>query len=236
MLHQIIDNILRDFIDSWFCALSENKEFSEIRTRTCLEDCLQNLFTRFKKTDWVPIITTKFIDDVAEHTKLYRLATQSINNKNNEQKQSSQNLTPQKKSRRGLHKRNKSDTDVNWFFGQKNNENLKNLSELSLLDPEFRLLTVFFENCELYKNECMNEAQLDVHLTNLMETVLYFTLPEEDFSCLPLRTFLSTLLINIVVKPLLNMISEPDFINLQVTKTVGFFLKFFFEKLFNFFL
>lgn len=163
MLHQIIDNILRDFIDSWFCALSENKEFSEIRTRTCLEDCLQNLFTRFKRTDWVPLITTKFIDDMAEHTKLYRLATQSINNKNNEQKQTSHNLTPQKKNRRGLHKRNKSDTDVNWFFGQKLNENTKNqpLNELSLLDPEYKLLTVFFENCDLYKNECMNEDSLD---------------------------------------------------------------------------
>lgn len=223
MLHQIIDNILRDFIDSWFCALSENKEFSEIRTRACLEDCLHNLFNRFKSTDWVPLITTKFIDDIAEHTKLYRLATQTITNKTNEQKQMSQNLTPPKKNRRGLHKRNKSDTDVNWFFGQKINESVvKNqpLNELSILDPEYRLLTFFFENCPLYKDECMNEANLDRHLTNLMETVLYFTLPDEDFACLPLRTFLSTLLTNIVVKPLLNMISEPDFVNLQVTKTV----------------
>lgn len=100
---------------------------------------------------------------MAEHTKLYRLATQSINNKNHEQKQASHNLTPQKKNRRGLHKRNKSDTDVNWFFGQKLNENTKNqpLNELSLLDPEYKLLTVFFENCDLYKNECMNEDSLD---------------------------------------------------------------------------
>lgn len=51
-----------------------------------------------------------------------------------------------------------------------------------------------------------------------METVLYFTLPEEDFACLPLRTFLCTLLANVVVKPALEMLADPDFINLQVAR------------------
>lgn len=54
-----------------------------------------------------------------------------------------------------------------------------------------------------------------------METVLYFTLPEEDFACIPLRTFLSTLLANVVCKPIIDMLSEPDFINLQVAKSVS---------------
>lgn len=54
-----------------------------------------------------------------------------------------------------------------------------------------------------------------------METVLYFTLPEEDFACIPLRTFLSTLLANVVCKPIIDMLSEPDFLNLQVAKIVS---------------
>lgn len=53
-----------------------------------------------------------------------------------------------------------------------------------------------------------------------METVLYFTLPEEDFTCVPLRTFLSTLLANVVCKPIIDMLSEPDVINLQIAKLV----------------
>lgn len=53
-----------------------------------------------------------------------------------------------------------------------------------------------------------------------METILYFTLPEEDFSCIPLRSFLTSLLANVVCKPVIDMLSEPDFINLQVAKSV----------------
>lgn len=53
-----------------------------------------------------------------------------------------------------------------------------------------------------------------------METVLYYTIPEEDFACIPLRMFLSTLLANVVCKPVIDMLSEPDFINLQVAKSV----------------
>lgn len=58
------------------------------------------------------------------------------------------------------------------------------------------------------------------YLTHCMETVLYFTIPEEDFACIPLRMFLSTLLANVVCKPIIDMLSEPDFINLQVAKSV----------------
>lgn len=54
-----------------------------------------------------------------------------------------------------------------------------------------------------------------------METVLFYSLPEEDFACLPLRIFLSTLLANVVCKPLIEMLADPDFINVQVARLVG---------------
>jgi len=46
-----------------------------------------------------------------------------------------------------------------------------------------------------------------------METILYFTLPEDDFDCYPLRTFLATILANVLLKPLLELLSDPDFIS-----------------------
>lgn len=46
LLHTIIDYILRDYIDSWFSSLTENKEFSEFRTRNCIEESLQNICNR----------------------------------------------------------------------------------------------------------------------------------------------------------------------------------------------
>lgn len=49
---------------------------------------------------------------------------------------------------------------------------------------------------------------------------MYHSLPEEDFACLPLRIFLSTLLANVVCKPLIHMLADPDFINMQVARLV----------------
>lgn len=46
LLHKMIDYILRDYIDSWFNSLSENKEFSEFRTRNCIEESVQNICSR----------------------------------------------------------------------------------------------------------------------------------------------------------------------------------------------
>lgn len=46
IIHTMIDYIIRDYIESWFCSLSDNKEFSEFRTRSSIEECLQNICKR----------------------------------------------------------------------------------------------------------------------------------------------------------------------------------------------
>ncbi|CAD7092282.1 unnamed protein product [Hermetia illucens] len=226
-LHTIIDYIIRDFIDSWFCSLSDNKEFSDYRVRNCIEECVTNICARAKNVQWIPLMTTKLIENVANHTRFYRLANQAINSQNEERNAKHQEKkSPQRKSKKSQHKRNKSDTDLEWYFGssaaQKSVANSKfytePVNEKVLTDPEANLITAFFNQCDTYKKECMDDRELEKHLTNIMETVLYFTLPEEDFACIPLRTFLSTLLANVFLKPILDMLSDPDFLNLQVAR------------------
>lgn len=94
------------------------------------------------------------------------------------------------------------------------------IKEECLFDPELKLLHAFFDHNDKFRAECLDEAQLERFLTSVSETILYFSLPEEDFACLPLRTFLATLLANVVFKPLLDMLSDPDFLNLQVARLV----------------
>ncbi|XP_055676635.1 sorting nexin-13-like [Lutzomyia longipalpis] len=226
LLHTIIDYIIRDFIDSWFCSLSEDKEFSEVRVRNSIEEFVTNICMRIKGTQWLPLITTKLVDDLATHTKLYRLAQQSVaaTNADDPKSRLSDKLSPQRSNRH--HRRNKSETDLTWHLGnaavQKNVANskfyTKTIDEQTLLDPELKLLHAFFDHCGTFQKECLNEDDLEDYLTHIMETVLYFTLPEEDFACLPLRTFLCTLLANVVVKPALEMLADPDFMNLQVAR------------------
>ncbi|XP_037036659.1 sorting nexin-13-like isoform X1 [Bradysia coprophila] len=225
LLHTIIDYILRDYIDSWFCSLSDNKEFSEFRTRNCIEESVQNICHRIKTVQWVPLITTKLIENVATHSRLYRLASQAVTNsehKNNKSNQSPQRRTAKKEQ----HRRNKSDTDLSWYLSNvsmhKNVANSKfytdHVDEKSLVDPEVKLLHAFFSICDTFRDECLDDEALEKYLTQVTETILYFTLPETDFACLPLRTFLSTLLANVVFKPLLEMFSDPDFLNLQIAR------------------
>lgn len=256
LLHTIINYILRDFIDSWFFSLSDNKEFSEFRTRNCIEESLRNVCARIKNTQWTPLMTTKLVDIVAMHARLYRKANDTVNLQLDETKKktsssglnatSGQNQNASASHHRttvannnkklNQHRRNKSETDLSWYLSgtsaQKNVGNSKFYEPMEMakksIDKNFatdageaKLIKAFFNQCELYRDECLDEQALEDYLTHCMETVLYFTLPEEDFACVPLRMFLSTLLANVVCKPIIDMLSEPDFLNLQVAKLVG---------------
>lgn len=149
LLGTIIDYILRDFLHSWFCAVSEDKEFVDVRTKHSIEEtvgnvCLRwgegtlwlsrhkfnnhlNLSSRIKSTSWQPLITTTLVDHLATHTRLYRLAQQAVKQPASVAVQSNR-LSPFRKvaptnssdggSLRRNHRRNKSDTDLNWHLGE----------------------------------------------------------------------------------------------------------------------
>lgn len=46
LVHTIIDFILRDFIHSWFSAVSDDKEFVDVRTKQSIEETVANLCLR----------------------------------------------------------------------------------------------------------------------------------------------------------------------------------------------
>lgn len=243
LLHTIINYILRDFIDSWFGSLSDNKEFSEFRTRNCIEESIQNVCNRIKHIQWIPLITTRLVDQVALHARFYRLANGTVNFSLDDPKQQQKTPSPATRAlpqrrfqtNRRLsqqHRRNKSDTDLNWYLGahstQRNVGNskfydseIKSNGENGSTETETKLTNAFFNQNDLYRDECLDESAMEEYLTHCMVTVLYFTLPKEDFACIPLRTFLSTLLANVVCKPVIDLLSEPDFINLQIAKLVS---------------
>ncbi|XP_058447604.1 sorting nexin-13-like isoform X2 [Malaya genurostris] len=234
LIHTIVDYVIRDFIDSWYKVVSDSHEFSDTNIRTSIETLILKVCQRVKTADLLPLMTTKVIDDLARHTRFYRLATQDVSNSSklpnaNDQKRLKihEKLSPQKKSLRGNgHRRNKSETDLTWQLGnaalQKNVANSKFYAvpadEQSLVDPDMMLLNSFFGFCDDYRKECLNEDAMLVYFTRIAETVLYFTLPEEDFNCLTLRTLLCTILANSILKPMVGMLADPDFINLQIAK------------------
>lgn len=187
LLHTIINYILRDFIDSWFFSLSDNKEFSEFRTRNCIEESVQNVCTRVKNIQWTPLITTKCVDIVAMHARLYRKANATLNLQLDETKSTSSsgsnhssfhtntsNSSPQRRisnsSRKmNQHRRNKSETDLNLgnqrtFGNSKFYDSLDQSRKSIDKSPdaaEAKLITAFFNQCELYRDECLDDQALE---------------------------------------------------------------------------
>ncbi|XP_055546988.1 sorting nexin-13-like isoform X2 [Wyeomyia smithii] len=234
LIHTIVDYVIRDFINSWYTVVSDSHEFSDTNIRTSVETLILKVCQRIKVAELLPLMTTKVIDDLARHTRFYRLATQDVSNSSNLPNPSDQKrmkihekLSPQKKNHRDNgHRRNKSETDLTWHLGnaalQKNVANSKfygvQADEQSLVDPEVMLLNSFFGFSDEYKLECLDENALLEYFKRIAETVLYFTLPDEDFNCLTLRTFLCNILANNILKPMFATLTDPDFINLQIAK------------------
>lgn len=170
--------------------------------------------------------------EISNHTKIYRLSSQSIKNEDLQKHDKNKKLLFQydQKKEKSLkeHRRNKSDTDLKWNIGnamiQKTVANSTFYSvptdENNLVDPEKRLIQTFFENSSnLFKKECLDDQELELHLTHIVETVLYFCISAENFSCLTLRSLVATIIANIG-KLIINMLSDPDFINLTVARQV----------------
>uniref|UniRef100_A0A182K4V2 PX domain-containing protein n=1 Tax=Anopheles christyi TaxID=43041 RepID=A0A182K4V2_9DIPT len=236
LIHTILDYVVRDFIESWYTIVSDNREFSECNIRTSIETLILQICQRVRSVDLLPLMTTRLIDDLAKHTRFYRLATQEVANSANSKKSSTtdqkrmkihEKLSPQRRNLKvDGHRRNKSETDLTWQLGnaalQKNVANSRfynvTVDEQSLVDPETMLLNSFFGFCEEYRSECMDADALNDYFKHVSETVLYFVLPEEDFNCLSLRTLLCNLLANSLLKPMFSTLADPDFINLQIAK------------------
>lgn len=174
LIHTIVDYVIRDFIDSWFTAVSDSREFSETNIRNSIETLILKVCQLVKSAELLPLMTTKIIDDLARHTRFYRLATQEnsskqMNGTDQKRLKIHEKLSPQKRNQRGNgHRRNKSETDLTWHLGnaalQKNVANSKfygvQADEQSLVDPEAMLLNSFFGFCDDYKQQCMSEEEM----------------------------------------------------------------------------
>jgi sorting nexin-13 len=220
ILHAILDCIFRDFIESWFKQLTNNKDFT-VESRQKVDKFIASLSKRLRQAPLLTVITTKMIDDVALHAKTYYHALNTLNDQTKKAPTSNKSNSP-------FHRRNKSDTDVNssrsWNLGNAlvhkkvaNSTFYSVQTDEKLLDPEKQLIEQFFDHSDkLFREESLSEEALEKHLIAVIETVLYYTLDEEDFKSEAFRTFVSTLLASIVGKSAITMLSDPDFINFQI--------------------
>jgi sorting nexin-13 len=221
VIHRILDYIFRDFIESWYNQVSENKDF-KTETRTLTEECLINFIKRLKQAPLMHTITTKMIDDVAAHAKAYHDAMRMVQ----ESQKGPKSLT---KFNSSFHRRNKSESallsEATWNIAGANvHKKIANSTfysiqtDESLLDPEKQLIETFFDiTGNKYKKEVNDDKACEKYFIAITETIAYYTMEPESFDCDPLRAFITSILGSLVSKAT-KLMADADFINLQIAK------------------
>ncbi|XP_011499645.1 PREDICTED: sorting nexin-13-like [Ceratosolen solmsi marchali] len=225
-LQEILDFVLRDYVEPWYGALTDDEEFTK-SVRDTAQKIAINIANRVKDVDWIPYLTTRLVDDAASHMRLYRQARAKVKHLKCLQtpkggsSSSTSGGTPKKTP---THRRNKSETDVFWYSQSKFyipnlsalNEPIeaKNEHEIESLEKVFFDLEVQMENNLICRDlVCTDKAQELAFLGEISEIILYLLLPKSDFDCLTMRFILRELLVNVIITPLLNLFSDPDYIN-----------------------
>ncbi|XP_050302654.1 sorting nexin-13-like [Anthonomus grandis grandis] len=227
-LQEILGYIIRDYIEPWYRLVSIDNEFLNTSVRDTAQSFAVNISNRVKEVDWIPFLTQRLVDDAATHLRLYKQARAKI--KLQEKSKESKNTTSKISPKKNAHKRNKSETDVSWYVC-KNTEFRKDVGNSKFYtnaEPKNSTLEEYFFELELQLEKnlvsrelvCTNVNKEKEFLTEFLEILLYVLLPDEDFQCKPLRFLLRDIFSNGVVLPLINLITDPDFINQAVISTL----------------
>lgn len=225
-LQEILDFVIRDYVEPWYNVITDDEEFI-YSVRDTAQKIAINIANRVKGVDWIPYLTTRLVDDAASHVRLYRQARARIKQLRTKKLQkgsassSTSSGTPKKTP---THRRNKSETDVSWYSQSK--FYIPNLSSLTepidsnddredeSLEKIFFDLEVQMENNLICRDlVCTNASQELEFLGEISEILLYLVLPKGDFDCLTVRFILRELLVNVIIRPLLDLFSDPDYIN-----------------------
>ncbi|KYN13761.1 Sorting nexin-13, partial [Trachymyrmex cornetzi] len=224
---EILDFLIRDYVEPWYSVVTDDEEFI-YSVRDTAQKIAINVANRVKSVDWIPYLTTRLVDDAASHVRLYRQASARMKQLRSNRvpkgsaSSSTSGGTPKKTP---THRRNKSETDVSWYSQSKfYTPNLSSLTEPiessgdekedESLEKIFFDLEVQMENNLICRDlVCTNDTQELEFLGEISEILLYLVLPKADFDCLTVRFVLRELLVNVIIRPLLDLFSDPDYIN-----------------------
>lgn len=159
-LQEIFGYIIRDYIQPWYCLISSDKDFLESGVRRSAQTLAINVSNRVKEIDWLPYLTTKLVDDAATHLRLFRQARAKMKSAEKLKSPKRSPLrTDSRLSPKRSHKRNKSETDIGWHFGEKTIEKRPSETATNLTLEKF-----FFDlECKMENNLiCRDVVSMDV--------------------------------------------------------------------------
>ncbi|XP_022117094.2 sorting nexin-13 isoform X1 [Pieris rapae] len=228
-LNEIITIIINDYVTPWYEVLTDDQEFTDHAIKQTVVITSANVTNRIKLVDWIYLLSTKFPEELTTHLKLFKQSRVKLKHiqllSAKEVANGSSKLSPKKQDERKSHRRNKSDTDLSWapdshtfgkskFYGSSENIGSTNLKDI------FFDLECAMENKLLCRDTfCLDPEKEYSFLCEISEAILYLVAPEEAWKCHALKLIIVELLSSIVLKPIFNMLSDPDNINRAIIRT-----------------
>ncbi|CAF4774890.1 unnamed protein product [Pieris macdunnoughi] len=228
-LNEIITIIINDYVTPWYEVLTDDQEFTDHAIKQTVVITSANVTNRIKLVDWIYLLSTKFPEELTTHLKLFKQSRVKLKHiqllSAKEVANGSSKLSPKKQDERKAHRRNKSDTDLSWapdsqtfgkskFYGSSENIGSTNLKDI------FFDLECAMENKLLCRDTfCLDPEKEYSFLCEVSEALLYLVAPEEAWKCHALKLIIIELLSSIVLKPIFNMLSDPDNINRAIIRT-----------------
>ena len=76
-LQEVLEYFMRDYIEYWYDTVSEHESFL-YHIRQVLQRAVIKFASRSKEMQWVNFLTTKLVDDFANHLKIFRITKERI--------------------------------------------------------------------------------------------------------------------------------------------------------------
>ncbi|CAG4908678.1 unnamed protein product [Colias eurytheme] len=228
-LNEIISIIINDYVTPWYEMLTDDQEFTKHAIKRIVVMTSANVTNRIKIVDWIYLLSTKFPEELTTHLKLFKQSRVRLKQLQllsaKEVANGSSKYSPKKQDDKRSHRRNKSDTDLSWAPDSQTSGKTKlygsseNISSNNLKDIFFDLECAM-ENKKICRDTfCMDAEKEYALLCEISEAILYLVAPEETWKCHALKLIIIELLSAIVLKPIINMLSDPDNINRAIIRT-----------------
>eukprot|EP00111_Clytia_hemisphaerica_P023389 TCONS_00068881-protein len=187
VLQEVIQYFFRDYINYWYYSISDDERFL-YELRQVIQKCIIGFASRTKEVEWVPFLTTRMVDEVASHLRIYR-KTRSRLDERKEQPNYNSHLTADEA-------KVQNEIDLESLFFEVESEVVKGVTRRTI---------------------CLDGEGEQQYLQDISEVLLYLLLPAEDFQNKTVRFFLREIIATSVLLPTVNMICDPDYVNQTIS-------------------
>ncbi|XP_039747355.1 sorting nexin-13-like isoform X1 [Pararge aegeria] len=227
-ISEIISIIINDYVTTWYEVVTDDQEFTSHSIKKLVVAAGANIANRVKCVDWVHLLSTRFPEELTVHLKLFkqsRVRLKHLQLLSAKEVNGTSKPSPKKQDEKKTHRRNKSETDLTWppdsqtFGKSKFYSSSENIGSNNLMDLFFDL-ECSMENKQICRDTfCTDSEKEFALLCEVSEAVLYLVAPEEAWKCHAMKLLLIDLLSAIVLKPLINLLSDPDNINRAIIRS-----------------